>query len=173
MKRSLAKLVTIFWLITAAQQVVSGEFDTIISMQDRGSSTYYVQGNINGYGAVEFMVDTGSGYLTINEEALSVLKQQKYAHYVKDLKGVLADGRKIRVPVYLINAVRLGQLGQHCWLSNVEAAVFPGRTRYILGLSALQMAAPFIFSIDPPQLILSHCKNIINNSQENILSIAN
>ncbi|MGR6119870.1 MAG: retroviral-like aspartic protease family protein [Candidatus Nitrosoglobus sp.] len=169
MKRSLTKLVIILWLITAAQHVVSKEFDTIIAMQEKSSSTYYVHGNINGYGAVEFMVDTGSGYLTINEETLSILKQQKRAHYVKDLKGVLADGREMKVPVYLINAIRIGK---DCWLSNVEAAVFPGRTRYILGLSALQMAAPFIFSIDPPQLILSHCKNIVN-SQENTLSIAN
>jgi hypothetical protein len=35
--------------------------------------------------------------------------------------------------------------------------VFPARTRQILGLSALNKAAPFTFSVDPPSLVLSNC----------------
>lgn len=167
MKRFFTGLITGFvvisWWGATAHHVDANEFNTIISMQGKGSATYYIQGNINGYGAVELMVDTGSGYLTINEETLAVLKRQKRTHYVKDLKGILADGREMIVPVYSVSAIRLGK---NCWLRDVEAAVFPGKTRYILGLSALQKAAPFIFSVNPPQLRLSHC----DNEPDNVLS---
>ncbi|MCU7844104.1 MAG: retroviral-like aspartic protease family protein [Candidatus Thiodiazotropha sp. (ex Monitilora ramsayi)] len=124
-------------------------------MRDKGAVTYYVPGYLGGIGAVELMVDTGSGYLTINEEALTILKQKNQARYVKDLKGILANGSKLRVPVYSLSAVNIGG---DCLLHDVEAAVFPGNTRYILGLSALQKAAPFIFSLDPPRLVLSNCQ---------------
>ncbi len=75
--------------------------------------------------------------------------------YLRDLIGVLANGDEIRVPVYALAFVRIGGI---CVLENVEAAVFPGSTRQILGLSALLKAAPFIFSTDPPKLELSHCQ---------------
>jgi hypothetical protein len=48
-------------------------------------------------------------------------------------------------------------IGGQCDLKNIEVAVFPGKTRQILGLSALRQASPFIFSINPPELILSNC----------------
>ena len=35
--------------------------------------------------------------------------------------------------------------------------MFPGKTRQILGLSALRQAAPFIFSMNPPKLVLCNC----------------
>jgi predicted aspartyl protease len=101
------------------------------------------------------MVDTGSGYSTINEQTLSVLKQNGTARYIKDLVGVLANGEKMRVQVYRLSAINIG--GQ-CWLHDVDAAVFPGKTRQILGLSALRKTSPFMFSMEPPELRLSNCK---------------
>jgi predicted aspartyl protease len=112
-------------------------------------------GEIGGYGTVELMVDTGSGYMTINEETLAVLQRRDAATYVKQLRGVLADGSELTVPVYRIARIRLGP---ECWLADVEAAVFPRDSRQILGLSALRRAAPFIFSVDPPALTLSRCR---------------
>jgi predicted aspartyl protease len=100
------------------------------------------------------MVDTGSGYMTINEETLAILLREERAQYVKELAGILANGNRIVVPVYAISEINIGG---ECRLENVEAAVFPGRTRAILGLSALTKAAPFIFSVDPPELVLSNC----------------
>ncbi|UCE90528.1 MAG: clan AA aspartic protease [Pseudomonadota bacterium] len=141
-----------------APLVASGQnFDTTVSMQDGGAATYYVSGEIEGFGPLDLMVDTGSGYMTINEEMLAVLQREGRAHYVKDLSGILANGARMVVPVYAISAVNIG--GQ-CWLRDVEAAVFPGKTRSILGLSALSKAAPFIFSMDPPQLVLSNCSGV-------------
>jgi predicted aspartyl protease len=130
------------------------EFGFPIVMQEKSAATFYVASEIDGYGSVELMVDTGSGYMTINEETLAVLQRRGTARYVKQLRGVLADGSELTVPVYTIARLRLGG---ECWLEDVEAAVFPGAARQILGLSALRRAAPFIFSVDPPALTLSHC----------------
>jgi predicted aspartyl protease len=130
------------------------DFSTTIPMQDKGAHTYYVPAQISGFGDTELMVDTGSGYMTINEETLKVLKAKQKTKYIKDLIGILANGAELRVPVYRISELNLG--GQ-CRLRNVDAAVFPGKQRLILGLSALSKAAPFIFSVNPPQLKLSNC----------------
>jgi len=128
---------------------------TRVEMMNMGASTYYVKGEIQGLGSVNMMVDTGSGYSTINEHTLEVLKKNGAAHYVKDLIGTLANGEKMRVEVYLLNAINIGG---DCWLRNIEAAVFPGKTRQILGLSALRKTSPFLFSMEPPELKLSNCK---------------
>lgn len=124
-------------------------------MYEKGAATYYVQGQIEGYGATEFMVDTGSGYMTINEQILSVLKQQHTARYLRKLQGVMADGSTQTVPVYELASVRIGD---DCVIPKVEAAVFPGATRPILGLSALKRVAPFQFSVGPARLTLKGCR---------------
>jgi len=127
---------------------------TVINMETNGASTFYVHGEILGMGPVKMMVDTGSGYSTINEETLAVLKHHGHAEYVKELTGILANGDRMVVEVYSISAL---SIGNNCWLENIEVAVFPGKTRQILGLSALKKTAPFTFSVDPPELSLSNC----------------
>jgi predicted aspartyl protease len=143
--------------------VFADRFGTSIPMRDKGAATYYVDSYLQGLGPTEMMVDTGSGYLTINEVALNAISAQGKAHYVKQLKGVLANGQEMVVPVYRLDAVRLGE---ECWIHDVQAAVFPGRTRFILGLSALSKASPFIFEVDPPRLVLSNCGKTLLKSSE-------
>jgi predicted aspartyl protease len=132
----------------------AADFQTRVAMKQRSAATFYVPAEIAGFGPAELMVDTGSGYMTINEKTLAVLRRSGEIRYVKQLQGVLADGTELVVPVYSISAV---SIGDNCWLRDVEAAVFPGDSRQILGLSALRKAAPFIFSVDPPLLALSRC----------------
>ncbi len=134
--------------------ILATEFGTTIPMIRKGTATYYVDGSIPGFGDVEMMVDTGAGYMTINEETLAVLRQTGDIEYVKKLTGMMADGTRRTIPLYRLAQVTLGS---ECVLYDVEAAVFPRRTRLILGLSALEKAAPFIFSTDPPTLALSNC----------------
>jgi predicted aspartyl protease len=148
------RLVLAACLGAAASLAAAVDFGTKVPMVSKGAATYYVPGSIEGFGAVELMVDTGSGYMTINEEALAQLKGSNNAQYVKDLRGVLANGHELVVPVYRLTGVNIG--GQ-CWIKDVEAAVFPGKTRFILGLSALKKASPFIFSMEPAALSLSNC----------------
>lgn len=133
---------------------LAADFDIRIPMRNGGAATFYVNGHVEGAGPADFMVDTGSGYLTINEKTLKALQHSERATYSRDLRGVLADGRELVVPVYVIERITIGG---RCQLENVEAAVFPGTTRQILGLNALRKASPFAFSFDPPSLALSNC----------------
>ncbi|HED16969.1 MAG TPA: hypothetical protein ENI64_09195 [Gammaproteobacteria bacterium] len=148
---------TLLVLVTSliySHAAVAVDPSTVISMETTGTSTFYVKGEILGMGPVKMMVDTGSGYSTINEETLDILKQQGKADYVKDLTGILANGDRMVVKVYSISAMNIGN---NCWLKDIEVAVFPGKTRQILGLSALKKTSPFTFSVDPPELALSNC----------------
>ena len=140
-------------LTLASAPVPGSELDVTVPMHDKGMATYYVHAQIADLEISEFMVDTGSGYLTINEQTLSALQERKQAQYVKELRAILANGTELVIPVYEINQLRIGT----CTVRNIEAAVFPARTRQILGLSALSKAAPFTFSINPPELRLSNC----------------
>lgn len=148
------KLIVSLVLSVGLASAWGDDFNTRVAMQEKSAATFYVLGEISGFGPVDLMVDTGSGYMTINEETLDVLMQRRAASYVKQLQGILADGSEIEVPVYSIGRMRIGA---DCWLADVEAAVFPGNSRQILGLSALRKVAPFVFSVDPPGLSLSSC----------------
>ena len=133
----------------------ASDFEHEVPMYLKGAKTFYISGRIGGMPPSDFMVDTGSSYMTINEETLAALRLTENPVYLRDLTGVLANGERMRVPVYAVSSV---QLGDSCRLEAVEVAVFPGNTRQILGLSVLLRAAPFVFSTDPPQLQLSNCR---------------
>ncbi|MGH8601532.1 MAG: retroviral-like aspartic protease family protein [Gammaproteobacteria bacterium] len=130
------------------------DFSTRIPARTKGTATYYVLGHIQGYGQAEFLVDTGSTYLSLNARIVRDLEKSSQAIFVKDIAGILADGSGVRVRIYRIPALTLGD---KCTISDIEAAVLPGETRNILGLNALKQAAPFGLSLDPPQLLLSNC----------------
>ena len=153
MSRSIVKFTVWLLSLATANLVVADAYRTI-PMNQKRLATYYVEANMHGSGDVEFMVDTGAGYTTINEFTLERLVQANNAEYVGELTGVLADGTQHRLPVYLIKRL---VLGKDCVLDNVEAAVFPQDTRMLLGLTALEKAAPFVFSTNPPSLSLSNC----------------
>jgi len=127
---------------------------TYVPMHNKGMDTLYVRGSISGIGEMEFLVDTGASYLALNEETIRLLSKSGHARFVKQISGLMADGRKRKVPVYMISEL---SIGDRCTIRDVEAAVLPGNTRNILGLSALRKTAPFMFSMDPPSLELSQC----------------
>lgn len=131
------------------------QFNTIIPMSKKGTATYYVQVYFDGAASNDLMVDTGSDYVTINETTLQHLKEKGKADYVKEVGGVMADGTGIIVPIYRITNLNIGCC---CIVRDVEAAVFAGTERQILGLSALKKVAPFALSVDPAHLLLSDCK---------------
>ena len=153
MAGSAAKFVIWVLACLAANMVLAASYKTI-PMNQKRLATYYVQASLEGSGEVEFMVDTGAGYTTINEHTLERLKQAGSAEYVGQLTGVMADGSQHELPVYRIKQL---VLGEDCVLKDVEAAIFPRNTRMLLGLSALEKAAPFVFSTNPPLLSLSNC----------------
>jgi predicted aspartyl protease len=125
-----------------------------IPMVHKGANTFYVSGMIPGTTPAAFMVDTGSSYMTINEDTLEALRATDRVEYRRDIIGVLANGEEQRVAIYWIPKMLLGE---RCLLTDVEVAVFPGKTRQILGLNVLRRTSPFQFSVDPPSLRLSNC----------------
>jgi clan AA aspartic protease (TIGR02281 family) len=126
-----------------------------VTLQKHDAGTFYVHGAIEGFGELELLVDTGASYLVINEKILATLKAAGAAEYSRELRGTMADGSARQIPVYRISALRLGT---QCWIPNVEAAVFPGAARPILGMNVLTRLAPFTFSAEPPQLGLAQCQ---------------
>ena len=141
-------------LLSISPALFCVEPDTQVPIHSVGTATYYVQGEIEGYGSTQLLIDTGSSYSTISEETLDVLVDKGTAKYLKTLQGTLANGRVMTVPVYLVSSINIGG---KCYIREIEVAVFPARTRPILGLSALRKVAPFVFSLNPPNLSLSHC----------------
>ena len=142
-------------LVMATAPAVSGVGSVrTVPMHEKGTSTFYVEVSIEGFGENDFLVDTGASYMTINEDTLAVLQSKKLATYIRELDGILGDGSRLRVPLYRIASINIGG---SCTIRNVEAVVFPGAVRGLLGLSALQKTAPFEFSMDPPTLRLSKC----------------
>jgi hypothetical protein len=147
-------LISALFVLGYSGQLWAEQFIFDVPMYSKGASTYYIAGKIGDMPETEFMVDTGSSYMTINEATLNELQASGSPRYLRDLQGTLANGDVLNVPVYKIANVRIGQ---ECLLKEVDVAVFPGNTRQILGLSALSKTAPFIFSTQPPQLQLSNC----------------
>lgn len=120
-----------------------------VALQKHDAGTFYVDGELRGYGGLRMLVDTGSSYLVISEKILAQLMESQTARYSRELQGVMADGSTRVIPMYRIAALRLGA---HCWVHDIEAAVFPGQTRPILGMNVLMKLAPFTFSADPAEL---------------------
>jgi predicted aspartyl protease len=130
------------------------QYDVVVPIHEMGTSTFYIKGRLGNLAYSDFMVDTGSGYLVINQQSLMQLRTSGQAYYIRDIKGIMANGEEYLVPVWRISSLTIND---QCVLHDVDAAVFPGQTRQILGLTALKKAAPFILSFDPPQIVLSHC----------------
>lgn len=153
-KLQIVLTVCVVLLAFGVVSVGSATTKNLIPMKNIGLGTYYVNVKLADMPESQFMVDTGSGYMTINEESLSFLQKQDRVKYVKDIKGILANGSTYIVQVWEVSSITLND---QCTLNNVEVAVFPGKTRQILGLSALKKAAPLELSFDPPVLSLGSC----------------
>jgi len=135
----------------------AGRAAVSVDLQRRETGTFYIPGAIQGYGEVELLVDTGSSFLVINQAMLTALERSGSAIFSHELRGCMADGTDTVVPVYRLAGVRLGA---ECWIQDVEAAVFPGTSRPILGMNILVRLAPFTFSTEPPQLALNQCAEL-------------
>lgn len=144
-------------LILLSMQINAEDNYHEVTMQNDGLNSFYVSTTIEGVGQSSLLVDTGASYSTINQKTLKQLQETGNAKYLKKLEGVLADGSRIKVPLYKIS----GQtIGANCHIRDIEVAVFPNRKQEILGLSTLSKLSPFIFSISPPRLFLKNCNEI-------------
>lgn len=147
-------LIFVLALICAGNAAAADRFTHVASMQQVNSGNYYVHGDFGNGIEDEFLVDTGSGYVALSPKTFSRLKGDPTLHYLRDITGRMANGDLIKVPVYQVGSLKLGN---DCTLTNVEVTVIPGSDRNILGLSALRKAEPFAMQLSPPELLLSNC----------------
>ncbi|GMR08828.1 MAG: hypothetical protein BMS9Abin26_1835 [Gammaproteobacteria bacterium] len=147
-----------FLLLLVAGLPVGAAYTTmVVPMEERSTATFYIDVILPDVGNMSLMVDTGAAYMTINEDMLKTMEKKGHAVFVRELSARLADGSVRDYPVYKVSEINIGG---KCVIQNVEVAVLPGNTRCMLGLSALRKAAPFEFSMDPPQLRLSNCDTV-------------
>lgn len=143
------------WPLAAAAE----RFDYSVPMQQQKSGNYYVQGTLSDGVETEFLVDTGSGYVSLSRRTFSRIERQ--AEYLRDIAGAMANGSVLKVRIYRVATLTLGD----CVLSDVEVAVLPGASRDILGLSALRRVEPFAMQLTPPRLIVSDCQGGLGLAQ--------
>jgi len=149
---------SILLLALVSTTLAASEARQTIPLQDIGTNTWYISGTIVGAGKTRLLLDTGSGYSIITRDTLTRLRGNGQARYVKDLEGILADGRRKVVPVYRITGIILGE---NCHIAEIDAAVLPSGSREILGLNALRKVMPMEISLEPPTLSLSNCGSVV------------
>ena len=114
------KRTTVALMLTLCVGVRAEPAGTVVSMREASAATFYVPARLPGLAPGELMVDTGSGFMTINETTLEQLQHGEQVEYVKKVEGVLADGSRLVVPIYRISRL---DIGERCTLRDVEAAV--------------------------------------------------
>ena len=143
---------------------------SVYSFADNGSSAFKpfaFEVPLNGSGAgsltvmaqvgeqeSEFLVDTGASMVTIEKALFDKLRKEGEVVKVRSVAARMANGRVQALDVYLIDKF---VIGTQCNLGPIEVAVVPRGGRNLLGMNALNHAAPFGFSIEPPTLGLSRC----------------
>ncbi len=153
----------LIWSLAMSLSAHASETRLSVPLMDRGTGTLYVAGKVGNEESVNFLVDTGSSFSTINQKLLERLQVQGEAKYLRTQVGTLADGTRIEVPLY---QVRHLQIGNSCTIEDIEVAVFPNNRRVILGLNVLSRISPFAISVDPPRLSMAGC-NVITADNSN------
>jgi predicted aspartyl protease len=113
------------------------------------AGTYYVKASLDRLVETDMLFDTGSGYVSLSHATFEHIKDEPGTVFQRYIKGVMADGKALKVPVYIIAELKLSE---HCVLHDIEVAVFRNATRDILGLSALRQMQPLTLQLEPPVL---------------------
>lgn len=138
----------------------NGLFQFGVPLEQSNSGSLTVTANMGEIEA-EFLLDTGANMVTVNRDLFRELKKQSYTEKVGQVGARLASGKLELMDVYQIEHFRLGD---GCELGPVQVAVLPRGGRNLLGMNALQAAAPFAIYTSPPALALSNCSGVTASS---------
>ncbi len=153
------------WLTAAAYNPLScsaetaepGAFDALfrhsVPLTRTGAGSLTLSAELGGVSGA-FLLDTGASLVTVNPELFERLQERGGAVRVRRVGARLASGKIEALDVYRVERF---VLEGGCDLGPVEVAVMKRGGRNLLGLSALQQAAPFAVSTSPPALGLSRC----------------
>lgn len=126
--------------------------DETLQLTQGAAGTYYVAAELGTGVESSMLLDTGSGYVSLSGSTFRAIQQQSTAVFLRNIRGVMANGKSQNVPVYRINSLKLSET---CELTGIEVAVFPSATRDILGLNAIRLLQPLTLQLDPPALLTS------------------
>ncbi|GAB5500531.1 MAG: hypothetical protein PsegKO_28420 [Pseudohongiellaceae bacterium] len=157
------------WLFAASLVFVSGvRADPEVSVMDSlfphsfpltqtGSGSLTVVADLGGVNS-EFLLDTGASMITVSPQVFAELEILGSAVKVRRVAARSAGGRLQALDVYRVEKFVLGKT---CELGPVEVAVMRSGGRNLLGLAALEQAAPFAISTAPPELGLARCGAVL------------
>ena len=154
LKSQIGAVVISLSVLAAPAAVQAADFDSKIAMSQADSGNFYVKGRFGNEESTDFLVDTGSGLVILSEPAFKRIAVMAGNKPISRKAARMADGRTKAINVYSVEQL---VLGENCRIGPLEVAVIPGATRNILGLSALNKAAPFAIYTSPPTLALSGC----------------
>ncbi len=128
-------------------------FSHSVPLNQTGAGSFSVTATVGGV-ETEFLVDTGASMVTVSSSLFRKIREQSTVVQVRKVGARLASGQVEILEVYLVEHF---SLGNGCELGPVEVAVLKNGGRNLLGMNALQQAAPFAISMTPPVLGLSRC----------------
>lgn len=149
------KILPLLFIACATLTANADSVYTSVPMTEKGTATYFVKATVGNHD-IDLLVDTGAGYATLNRDVITQLRMNGQAHLIGEIEGILANGDILILPVYRVSRFKIGG----CELDNIEVAETPPNARNLLGLSVLKRAAPFTFSLDPAELVLSNCSGV-------------
>lgn len=150
-------LAGLFALPLAAQETTREEpaqaIGYSVDLTRSGAGSLYMNAEIGGVVA-SFLVDTGAAMVTVDK---SLFKRMRETGNIREVRRVAARLANNRLQVMTVYEVAHFQVGEGCELGPLEVAVMDGAGRNLLGLSALDRAAPFTIHTSPPAITLSGC----------------
>ncbi|QJR82384.1 clan AA aspartic protease [Alteromonas pelagimontana] len=155
-------------LIVVTPSVVGKDFDHELTLLASSGGTLYVEASFGSSLTTNFMVDTGSGMVTVNKETFQRLNKLGDAVPAGVSAARLANGKIQKVRLYRVSHF---QLGESCDFNDVEVAVID-KGNNILGMSVLSRIAPFAMHMNPPRLAVSNCiESALENEAETVASL--
>lgn len=124
-----------------------------VALTQTGAGSYTVNVTINGLQR-DFLLDTGASMVTVSRELFEQLSERTEMTQLDRMGARLASGKVEILEIYQVASF---SLGDGCELGPTKIAVLKRGGRNLLGMNALQQAAPLSLSFSPPALGLSHC----------------
>ena len=122
---------------------------TDLPMTISQAGTWYVEGVLDEKVNTAFLLDTGSGYVSLSEKTFRKIRDESSTQFRRHIRAAMANGKIISVPVYSVAKLTLGA---NCTLTDVEVTVLASSDRDILGLNAITAMQPLTIQLDPPAL---------------------
>src|SRR5690606_10921861 len=80
-----------------------------LPMRQAESGNFYLHAILNEEVETDLLLDTGSGYVTLSRRTFAQVKDDTGTVFQRDITGMMANGRALKVPVYRIRELSLSE----------------------------------------------------------------